>query len=118
PSLSIKALIKQYGSIAFLTYSLVSGISLTLWYTFIRLGLDVSRFTAILDTAKNAVFPSSPSSNILINEAEAVENPLSSFYATHGTTVLMAIAAHNVILPVRIGVTALLTPYVAARMRA
>ncbi|KAI9357060.1 hypothetical protein DFJ73DRAFT_821974 [Zopfochytrium polystomum] len=42
----------------------------------------------------------------------------SSLYAKHGTTLLVVWAAHNLILPVRVGVTAVMTPWVAARIRA
>ncbi|KAJ3110403.1 hypothetical protein HDU96_006646 [Phlyctochytrium bullatum] len=198
----IRGLMKEYGPVAFITYSLVSAVSLTAWYAAIRLGLDVSRITEALETAKTYLFPPSPTAEpephtavamratrvlegveaaVLEVEAsfveavasvadgmkdvlealeeramlarvppvpvpaisspstpprratvskmdttmlatpsqpEAAPGALASFYATHGTTVLMAIAAHNVILPVRVGVTALLTPWVAGRLRA
>ncbi|KAJ3330861.1 hypothetical protein HDU76_004663 [Blyttiomyces sp. JEL0837] len=41
-----------------------------------------------------------------------------SFYAKHGATIIVVWAAHNIIMPIRVGITAMLTPYVAKRLRA
>ncbi|KAJ3102390.1 hypothetical protein HDU97_000597 [Phlyctochytrium planicorne] len=202
PPTTIRTLIKEYGPIAFITYSLVSTVSLTIWYTAIRAGVDVSPvvklFSSIRDTltswVDSMVVKVVPEEGEMIGkvrmegrrvlegvelailrvEASFVEgvagvadgmvdvvegvrdggmrqfadhpgrvpsptkganitphppalpsnvislpgaNPLSNFYAEHGTTVLVAIAAHNIILPIRVGLTALLTPWVAARLR-
>ncbi|KAJ3203193.1 hypothetical protein HDU67_010329 [Dinochytrium kinnereticum] len=166
---------RDYGPVAFVTYSLVSAVSLTAWYAAFRLGFDVSRFTnhipklphlpfinlflgedaelRVLDAEARFVMALGGVVDGMVDVAELMRERvmegkgpvvkddhvgevvqrtvpsagaaagaggggrLAEFYATHGTTVLVAIAAHNVILPIRVGVTALLTPWVAVGLR-
>ncbi|KAI9208684.1 uncharacterized protein BJ171DRAFT_489680 [Polychytrium aggregatum] len=127
----LKHLLKEYGPVAFITYMGVSTVSLTIWYTAITFGLDVDPVLAQITQATSWFWTSGEEADALeicasanIDEVsaehkdESLEDSVKSAWAKAGTTLLVAIAAHNLIVPLRLGLTAMLTPAVAARMRA
>ncbi|KAJ1554600.1 hypothetical protein HK096_002800 [Nowakowskiella sp. JEL0078] len=106
-----KALMKEYGPVAFITYSCISCVSYLSWVSAIHLGLDVSIALEYFTAIKSSVFGAEPAVAI---EADPKEI---SQYAQFGTTLLMALAAHKIILPLRLALTGTLTPWMAKTMR-
>ena len=97
-------LFQKYGPVALVTYSAISAISYPSWVAAIHFGVDVSSLLQQFQRAKASIgFESSP-------ETSSQLPSQSTNWGELGTTLLMAMAAHKIIFPLRIGLTALLTP--------
>ncbi|KAH9270577.1 hypothetical protein BSLG_004233 [Batrachochytrium salamandrivorans] len=146
PSGGLKQLFKEYGPVGFITYSGISSISYPSWVAAVYFGLDVSPVVSTMDDMKrwcsamytktcNRISPEThahtglaiapPARTDIISDAatnhhdgnnDHTSSP--SFYTTMGTTLLVAMAGHKIIFPLRAALTMFLTPAVARFMRA
>jgi hypothetical protein len=74
--------------------------------------------TAIVLSGSTFQHSSSLSSSPPSSSSSLDSDDSSSLYSKHGATLLVVWAAHNLILPLRVAATAMLTPWVARRLRA
>ncbi|KAL2916979.1 DUF1279 superfamily [Polyrhizophydium stewartii] len=124
----LKLLFKEYGPVAFITYTTISCISVAAVY----FGVDVTPIVSKMDDLKRWWYgpghDHEAADALAASQAEAAESAQSNktavqsewdvFYSRMGTCMLVALAGHKIIFPLRAGLTALLTPPVARFMRA
>nr|KAJ3421771.1 hypothetical protein HK105_002359 [Polyrhizophydium stewartii] len=139
----LKLLFKEYGPVAFITYTTISCISYPSWQAppvpprplrvaAVYFGVDVTPIVSKMDDLKRWWYgpghDHEAADALAASQAEAAESAQSNktavqsewdvFYSRMGTCMLVALAGHKIIFPLRAGLTALLTPPVARFMRA
>lgn len=101
----IKA-IKKLGPAAFATYTSISVVSFSSWMTAFYFGLDPESVAHKLKSIQTYFgFSTADSSQ------NSKQGKISQF-GTFGTILVLSVMGHNLIMPVRLALTAALTPYV------
>ncbi|KAJ3125515.1 hypothetical protein HK098_000202 [Nowakowskiella sp. JEL0407] len=106
-----KHLMKTYGPAAFITYSCISFVSYSSWVAAISLGLDVSFIVEYFASIKSYLF------GIAVEDVAMADPKEVSSYAKFGTTLLVAVAAHKMIMPIRVALTGYLTPWMSRMLK-
>jgi hypothetical protein len=96
----MQELFKKYGKGGFITYSTISFISFSSWTAIMTLGVDMQPVMDHLSAIKK---------RLGFEETQTSQNDLEG-WGKIGTSLAMAIAAHKLIFPIRLGLTAMLTP--------
>ncbi|KAI8896044.1 hypothetical protein BC833DRAFT_121674 [Globomyces pollinis-pini] len=109
---SFKDLMKFYGPIAFLTYSIVSLVSCTLWFCLLQCGVDLSPIQRYVDKLKRSIFREE-SQKVAVKECKQSSNTPQTDLVT---VVCLTWTIHTLIFPLRAGLTGLMTPLVARQV--
>ena len=110
---------REYGPIGFMTYSMISAVSYTSWCSAIYMGVDVEPITSKLQEWKSLIWTESHrQATKKLNDAEIAPGGIRQWISPEfGTVLLVALACHKVIFPIRLGLAAFLTPGVARFFR-
>lgn len=103
--------IRKLGPVAFATYTSISVVSFSCWMSAFYLGLDpIFVENKIKSIQSYFGYSTSPQVKDESSNASQVRNV--SQLEKLGTIVVLAVVAHKVIMPLRLGLTAVLTPHV------
>lgn len=102
--------IKKLGPVAFATYTSISVVSFSSWMTAFYFGLDPDLVDDKMKDIKSYFgYSTSPE---LPNESSHTKDRKVSSFGKLGTIVVLSVMAHQLIMPLRLALTAALTPHV------
>ena len=111
-----KSILKRYGAAGLAAYTGISVISFGSWFTAISLGLDTNK---IIDSIKSTLnFPVEAQPPQIECDQNHQIKAQEFQWKTLGTNLIMTVAAHNLIFPVRLGLTLYLTPLLGRALKA
>lgn len=119
-SSSPNTLLQKYGAVGFLTYSGISLVSFSGWVAAIHFGMEVSEILDKVEAVKvwAGWGPSDDTTPDVTDKKNGHQQPPPvTALEEWGTKLILAVACHKVIFPIRILATGILTPRVATLLQ-
>ncbi len=104
--------IRKLGPVAFATYTSISVVSFSSWMTAFYFGLEPSFVEDKMNSIQSYFGYSASSDSLKESHQKTADRSSTSSYGNFGTIFVLSVLAHKLILPVRLGLTAALTPHI------